>query len=637
MTEIEIGKAKRARRAYSFDDIAIVPSRRTRDPEEVSVAWQIDAYRFELPILAAPMDSVMSPETAIALGKYGGLGVLNLEGLWTRYEAPEPLLAEVSELQGIEATRRLQEIYAEPIKPELITQRLREIRDAGVTVAGSLSPQRTKLYAKTVVDAGVDMFVIRGTTVSAEHVSSQAEPLNLKEFIYELDVPVIVGGCATYQAALHLMRTGAAGVLVGFGGGAAHTTRTVLGVAVPMASAVADVAAARRDYMDESGGRYVHVIADGSIGKSGDIAKAVACGADAVMVGSPFARATDAPGRGFHWGGEAHHPSLPRGQRVEIGTVGTLEEILFGPSRVADGTMNIVGALRRAMATTGYTELKEFQRIEVVVSEGPVILTVAAAQAEAVAGDLAANDRTAAGLVREAADRGARVVVLPEAYLTGYDLDVFAGPLPSLVDLPLDALRDAARDTGAVVVASSALAAEGVATLSSVVVHPDGAVDVPYDKQHLDGDEARYFTPGDHGASIRVDGLELGLSICYDGCFPEHARAAAEDGAVAYLSSSAYFAGAEHRRDLYYAARAVENGMYVVFAGLTGRCGSRDFSGGSAVYDPEGRPLVRLGTEPGVAVADLDTDVVDATRARHTMLADHRDTLGPRDVIRIEG
>jgi 5-aminopentanamidase len=266
-----------------------------------------------------------------------------------------------------------------------------------------------------------------------------------------------------------------------------------------------------------------------------------------------------------------------------------------------------------------------------------VILTVAAAQAEAAAGDLVTNVRTAAGLVREAADQGARVVVLPEAHLTGYDLDVFAGPLPSLVDLPLDALRDAARDTGAVVVASSALAAEGVATLSSVVVHPDGAVDVPYDKQHLDGDEARYFTPGDHGASIRVDGLELGLSICYDGCFPEHARAAAEDGAVAYLSSSAYFAGGEHRRDLYYAARAVENGMYVVFAGLTGRCGSRDFSGGSAIYDPEGRPLVRLGTEPGVAVADLDTDVVDATRARHTMLADHRDDLGRRDVIRIEG
>jgi len=368
VTEIEIGRAKRGRRAYSFDDIAIVPSRRTRDPEEVGIAWQIDAYRFELPIVAAPMDSVMSPDTAIALGRYGGLGVLNLEGLWTRYDDPSDLLAEIAELDGPTAVRRMQEMYAAPVRAELISARLSQMRDAGVTVAGSLSPQRTKEFAKAVVDAGVDMFVIRGTTVSAEHVSAQAEPLNLKEFIYELDVPVIVGGCATYQAALHLMRTGAAGVLVGFGGGAAHTTRTVLGVSVPMASAVADVAGARRDYMDESGGRYVHVIADGSIGRSGDIAKAIACGADAVMIGSPFARASDAPGQGFHWGAEAHHAELPRGERVEIGTVGTLQEILFGPSRVADGTMNLVGALRRAMATTGYTELKEFQRVEVVMS-----------------------------------------------------------------------------------------------------------------------------------------------------------------------------------------------------------------------------------------------------------------------------
>ncbi len=365
--EIEIGRAKRGRHAYSFDDVAIVPSRRTRDPEEVSVAWQIDAYRFELPIMAAPMDSVMSPQTAVAFGRHGGLGVLDLEGLWTRYDDPASLLAEVAELEGPRATARMQEIYAEPIKPELITARLKEMRDSGVTVAGSLSPQRTKEFAKTVVDAGCDMFVIRGTTVSAEHVSGQAEPLNLKEFIYELDVPVIVGGCATYQAALHLMRTGAAGVLVGFGGGAAHTTRTVLGISVPMASAVADVAAARRDYLDESGGRYVHVIADGSIGRSGDIAKAVACGADAVMVGSPLARAKESPGQGYHWGSEAWHSKLPRGERIEIGTVGTLEEILFGPSRTADGTMNLVGALRRAMATTGYTELKEFQRVEVVV------------------------------------------------------------------------------------------------------------------------------------------------------------------------------------------------------------------------------------------------------------------------------
>ncbi|MBK5217658.1 MAG: GuaB3 family IMP dehydrogenase-related protein, partial [Propionibacteriales bacterium] len=353
--------------AYSFDDIAIVPSRRTRDPEEVSVAWQIDAYRFEIPIIAAPMDSVMSPDTAIALGKHGGLGVLDLEGLWTRYDDPEPLLDEVAGLDGMQATKRLQEIYAEPIKAELITARLKQMREAGVTVAGALSPQRTKQFAQAVVDAGVDLFVIRGTTVSAEHVSGKTEPLNLKEFIYELDVPVIVGGCATHQAALHLMRTGAAGVLVGFGGGAAHTTSSVLGVAVPMASAVADVAAARRDYLDESGGRYVHVIADGSVGRSGDIAKAIACGADAVMVGSPFARAAEAPGRGFHWGAEAWHSDLPRGERVNIGTVGSLESVLFGPSNVSDGTMNLIGALRRALATTGYSDVKEFQRVEVVV------------------------------------------------------------------------------------------------------------------------------------------------------------------------------------------------------------------------------------------------------------------------------
>jgi IMP dehydrogenase len=367
VTEIEIGRGKRGRRAYSFDDIAVVPSRRTRDPEDVSVSWQIDAYHFDIPVIAAPMDSVMSPDSAIALGRLGGLPVLDLEGLWTRYDDPTQLLEEAAHLDGPRATARLQEIYAEPVKPELITERLREMRDSGVTVAGALSPQRTKEFAKTVVDAGCDMFVIRGTTVSAEHVSGQAEPLNLKEFIYELDVPVIVGGCATHQAALHLMRTGAAGVLVGFGGGAAHTTRTVLGVAVPMASAVADVAAARRDYLDESGGRYVHVIADGSIGRSGDIAKAIACGADAVMIGSPLARAKEAPGQGYHWGSEAWHSKLPRGERIEMGTVGTLEQILFGPSHVADGTMNLIGALRRSMATTGYTDLKEFQRVEVVV------------------------------------------------------------------------------------------------------------------------------------------------------------------------------------------------------------------------------------------------------------------------------
>ncbi|KQY47299.1 GuaB3 family IMP dehydrogenase-related protein [Cellulomonas sp. Root137] len=366
--EIEIGRGKRGRRAYSFDDVAVVPSRRTRDPEEVSVGWQIDAYHFDLPIIAAPMDSVMSPATAVALGKAGGLGVLDLEGLWTRYEDPAPLLAEIATFDSARATARMQEIYAAPIQAELITARLKEIRAAGVTVAGALSPQRTNEFWRTVVDAGVDLFLIRGTTVSAEHVSGRAEPLNLKRFIYELDVPVIVGGASTYTAALHLMRTGAAGVLVGFGGGAAHTTRLSLGIHAPMASAVADVAAARRDYLDESGGRYVHVIADGGVGRSGDLVKAVACGADAVMLGAALARATEAPGRGWHWGPEAHHPQLPRGERVEVGTAGSLEQILFGPGHTADGTLNLIGALRRAMATTGYSDLKEFQRVEVVVS-----------------------------------------------------------------------------------------------------------------------------------------------------------------------------------------------------------------------------------------------------------------------------
>ncbi|MDQ1083048.1 IMP dehydrogenase [Microbacterium proteolyticum] len=366
--EIDLGRAKRARRAYTFDDIAVVPSRRTRNPEDVSTAWTIDAFSFEIPVLGAPMDSVVSPRTAIELGRLGGLGVLDLEGLWTRYDDPEPLLAEIATLPDGDATRRMQQLYSEPIKPELVRDRLAEVRDAGVPVAGALTPQRTQDLYETVVAAGVDLFVIRGTTVSAEHVSKVAEPLNLKKFIYDLDVPVIVGGAATYTAALHLMRTGAAGVLVGFGGGAASTTRATLGLHAPMATAVADVAGARRDYLDESGGRYVHVIADGGVGTSGDIVKALAMGADAVMLGVALARATDAPGRGFHWGPEAHHAKLPRGRRVAVDRVGPLEQILFGPAPVADGTANLIGALKKSMATTGYSDLKEFQRVEVVVA-----------------------------------------------------------------------------------------------------------------------------------------------------------------------------------------------------------------------------------------------------------------------------
>ncbi|QNV38357.1 GuaB3 family IMP dehydrogenase-related protein [Rothia terrae] len=370
MSDIQIGMSKRARRTYSLDDIALVPTRRTRDASDVDTSWQIDAFKFDTPLIGAPMDSVTSPATAIALGKLGGLGVLNLEGLWTRYEDPQPYLNEITAMpvdNPIAATCRMQEIYAEPIKPELITARLSEIRESGVIVAGSLTPQNIQEHYETVVKAGVDIFVIRGTTVSAQHVSQNREPLDLKKFIYELDVPVIVGGVAGYTPALHLMRTGAAGVLVGFGGGSAMTTRRGLGIHAAMATAISDVVQARSDYLDESGGRYVHVIADGGQGRSGDIVKSLALGADAAMIGAPLARAEEAPGRGLYWGNEAHSPEYPRGVRTSLEVVGPLEEVLYGPSHHVDGTSNIVGGIKRAMATCGYTDLKSFQRSEVTL------------------------------------------------------------------------------------------------------------------------------------------------------------------------------------------------------------------------------------------------------------------------------
>ncbi|TXH42476.1 MAG: GuaB3 family IMP dehydrogenase-related protein [Actinobacteria bacterium] len=371
MTEVEIGPNKRGRVAYSLDDVAIAPSRRTRDPRECSTAWRLDAYSFDVPVVAAPSDSVVSPATAAEISRLGALAVLNLEGLWTRFADPEEHLRDLGRMSPGAALARMQQLYREPISAELMGARIRQLRDLGITVAGALSPQLAEQYAEVVTDAGMDVFVIRGTTVSAEHVTGSGAPLNLKQFIYELEIPVVVGGVATKSAALHLMRAGAAGVLVGFGGGAAHTTHQVLGVRVPMATAIAEVAAARTAYLDESGGRYVHVIADGGMGRTGDIVKAVACGADAVMVGSMLARADEAPGAGRHWGMEAVHPTLPRGEIVELGTSGSLAEILVGPSTVASGLMNIAGALRRAVATCGYADLKEFQRVEVVVGGGP--------------------------------------------------------------------------------------------------------------------------------------------------------------------------------------------------------------------------------------------------------------------------
>lgn len=365
--DVEIGKGKSGRRAYGLDDIAIVPSRRTRDPDDVDISWKIDAYDFALPMLASAMDSAVSPATAIEIGRLGGLGVLNLEGLWTRYEDPDRVFEEIATLPAEKATRRMQEIYQEPIDQDLIVARIQEMKAAGIVTAASLTPQRVPQYAPLTAKAGLHILVIQGTVVSAEHVSTRSEPLDLKRFIAEFEIPVIVGGCASESTALHLMRTGAMGILVGVGPGAACTTRGVLGVGVPQATAIADAAGARIRYLDESG-RYVQVIADGGMRTGGDIAKAIACGADAVMLGSPIAAAAEAPGKGFHWGMATFHPTLPRGTRVEVGNLGTLEEILIGPAHENDGRRNLFGGLRVSMATTGYADLKAFQKAEVMVA-----------------------------------------------------------------------------------------------------------------------------------------------------------------------------------------------------------------------------------------------------------------------------
>jgi IMP dehydrogenase len=365
--EIEIGRGKQGRRAYGFDDIAIVPSRRTRDPDDIDISWKLGPHQFKLPMLAAAMDGVVSPQTAGIVGKLGGVAVLNLEGIFTRYEDAGAELERIASLPKATATREMQDIYREPVKAELIAERIREIKEQKVVVAGSLTPQRVRDYYEVALEAGLDVLVIQGTVVSGEHVSSVSEPLNLKEFIPTLDVPVIVGGCASYHTGLHLMRTGAAGVLVGVGPGAACTTRGVLGIGVPQATAIADVAEARSTHMLETG-EYCQVIADGGMRNGGDVAKAIALGADAVMIGSPLARAYEAPGRGFHWGMATFHPTLPRGTRVAVAQNGTLEEILVGPARENDGTFNLFGGLRTSMATCGHKDLADFNRAEVVIA-----------------------------------------------------------------------------------------------------------------------------------------------------------------------------------------------------------------------------------------------------------------------------
>jgi IMP dehydrogenase len=365
--EVEIGRGKKGRRAYGFDDIAIVPSRRTRDPDDVDISWTLGPYRFELPLLASAMDGVVSPETAIELNRLGGLAVLNLEGIWSRYEDADEKLMEIAAADPAQATQLMQKVYEAPVQPELMAKRIEEIKAAGAVAAGSLTPQRVRDNYELALEAGIDILVIQGTVISAEHVSSKSEPLNLKEFIGEVPVPTIVGGCASYSTGLHLMRTGAEGVLVGVGPGAACTTRGVLGLGVPQATAIADVAAARAQHMLETG-EYCNVIADGGMRTGGDVSKAIACGADAVMIGSPLARAKQAPGRGYHWGMATFHPSLPRGTRVTTTQDGTLEEILLGPAHENDGTFNLMGALRTSMATCGYEDIRDFQRAEVMVA-----------------------------------------------------------------------------------------------------------------------------------------------------------------------------------------------------------------------------------------------------------------------------
>jgi IMP dehydrogenase len=369
--QVEIGRGRSAQRSYTFDDLDIVPSRRTRSSSAVSTAWQLDAYRFDLPLLTHPTDAIVSPTTAVRVGELGGLGVLNAEGLWARHAEPEKALTEIAERAGTDpaaALGELQRLHAAPVQPDLLGEALERVRGAGVTLAARVSPQHARELTPTLLAAGVEILVVQGTIISAEHVGGEGEggerPLDLEDFIESLDIPVVAGGVGDYRTAMHLMRTGAAGVIVGYGQAASTSTDAVLGIGVPMATALVDAAAARRDYLDETGGRYVHVIADGGMATSGDMAKAIACGADAVMLGEQLAGADDAPGGGWYWTSAAAHPNLPRSAVVPVPQHGAdLAAVLRGPAPAADGTVNLFGALRRAMAKTGYSDLKEFQRV----------------------------------------------------------------------------------------------------------------------------------------------------------------------------------------------------------------------------------------------------------------------------------
>ena len=372
---VEIGLGRSARRGYHLDELALVPTRRTRGASVVSTTWQIDANSFDLPLVAAPSDAVVSPETAALIGRLGGLAVLDGEGLWTRHEDAGDRIAELG--RGDLDTRTLQAAYATPVSPDLLRRRIAELRATGEVIAVRLSPQHTVELAPHVLAAGVDLLVVQGTVISAEHVGSTPEEkaggtaLNLKTFTAEVDVPIIVGGCTNYQTALHLMRTGAAGVIIGYGAHVGSTTHSALGIDVPMATAIIDAAAARRDYLDETGGRYVHLIAYGDLVTGGDIAKALGCGADAVMLGDALATAAEAPGAGWYWDTTAAHPRVPRSAVVGLPRGDTaapsLEEVVIGPTSDPSGQRNLFGALRRVMGKCGYSSVKEFQKAELIL------------------------------------------------------------------------------------------------------------------------------------------------------------------------------------------------------------------------------------------------------------------------------
>ena len=370
---IQIGRGKTARRAYGIDEIALVPGQRTLDPSLADTSWRIGNIEREIPIIASAMDGVVDVRMAVLLSQLGAMGVLNLEGIQTRYADPEPILQRIASVGKDEFVTLMQELYAEPIKSELIEQRIGEIKQQGGIAAVSATPVGASKYGSVVAKAGADLFFVQATVVSTAHLSPESvTPLDLASFCREMPIPVVLGNCVTYEVALNLMKAGAAGVLIGIGPGAACTSRGVLGVGIPQASAVADCAAARDDYHQDTG-NYVPIIADGGLITGGDICKCIACGADGVMIGSPFARATEAPGKGFHWGMATPSPVLPRGTRIRVGTTGTAEQILRGPAQLDDGTHNFLGALKTSMGTLGAKDIKEMQQVEVVIA--PSLLT----------------------------------------------------------------------------------------------------------------------------------------------------------------------------------------------------------------------------------------------------------------------